>query len=162
MSDKIKKECNFENEILTLFDELNCSFNEEDDLVYDDGKEDLALLLSSKKTYTRLKDCVDNEARDVLISQLSDFDYSSRKYKEFSSYLDDVKDFTSKMFQQLRAHPSFLSLNQVLKSFKLHNDMLEMMKGFDEDVFVSRVILDSCLPYAEEFAEAVCRMRLSE
>ena len=162
MSDKIKKECNFENEILTLFDELNCSFNEEDDLVYDDGKEDLALLLSSKKTYTRLKDCVDNEARDVLISQLSDFDYSSRKYKEFSSYLDDVKDFTSKMFQQLRAHPSFLSLNQVLKSFKLHNDMLEMMKGFDEDVFVSRVILDSGLPYSEEFAEAVCRMRLSE
>ncbi|MBQ8251691.1 MAG: ankyrin repeat domain-containing protein [Alphaproteobacteria bacterium] len=164
MSDTIKKEYDFENKILTLFDEMEWPLDDENNssLIKEELQEDLSLLLSSKKVYTRLKECDDEKMREVLLSQLMDFDFVSNKYSEFLSYLEDVDNYMSKILQQIGEQSTFSDLNQILKSFQIYNETLETMKDFDEDVFISHAISDSKIPYSEEFAEAISRMRLNE
>ncbi len=165
MADKIKKECSFEDEILTLFDEIESPLNDEDDSFFvddDELQEDLKLFYSLKAGYVRLKECVDDETRNKLISQLTDFNFVSKKHADFLNCLSLIKECGEKIIQQFDQVSPFVKLNQILKMFQFHNEVFEMMKGFDEDVLVSRAVLDSSIPYSEDFAEAVLRMRIME
>ena len=132
MADKIKKDYDLEDEILALFDEIECPLNEERDspFVDDEDVEELNLLLSSKITYTRLKEYFVEEDRNFQISQLADFDFALKKYDDFFNYLSSIKRYIEKIIQRDVGVPSFFKLNQLLRMFQLHKLNHSYLKSF--------------------------------
>ena len=163
MTESKEKECDFENEILSLLDEFDENTNEESEWDCDEEMKlngvDLAISFQNITKHQRLSECQNDEERNDLIAQMGDMTYSEQKYKEYSVLLCEMKDHILKSLKLVNKKLSIQSLNQILEAFQMYNETLEMVKGFDEDVFASCAVLDSGMPYTDGFAEVVNRMR---
>lgn len=169
MLKQLKKNNSFESDILELIDELAVSEMPRDILPLLNGsceqeiEDDVEIEKCEKPirvTRKRLNEFVDENMRDAYILRLIDPVLSEQDIASCLDYLEKVKKYIKSLAKSVRGKTSLSALNQVLKSFEQYNDGLDMLKGLDEDIFIAMTVCDSEMPYSEEFADAILRMRL--